>query len=857
MKLPFAAPRRSQGKVLALLPALCASVYARPGSVIEGTAALIQRPGQVAAVSVAENGSVNLAGVFSQVNGRPAPGLVRLKNDGTVDESFTPGVGLVARPGLVPLFQPLAVAGMCPAFQLWPGGEMWVGDVDPGAGGQQIGLQWVVLDINGQIEIDPLPGLPSTEPLMPQFIRDGKLTTLISRRDPATGRRQTMLRRVLISSGLDDPSFQITESGATPRQAIPAADGGLWLLESAAGSFFNLEYRLTKLTAAGQPDAALPPHTFPAYDAALQETGGGTFALTTSEWLPYWPSPSWDHRLEFRTAGGAPAGPGAAIPLYGQPPFLGEPDGSVVMQEPSSGWLMSDPEPQRRTLWRRLPDGTADPGFHPSLATQSIARLPDGRLLADGQRRYLPNGNVDPAWSVPAVLDHGNVAQLIAGPNKTVYGAGDFTAVNGQLRPGLARWLADGGLDVWFAPAAADGSVMDFAVLTDGRVMVLRDRDGRTTLDRLRPDGANDASFQLIREGLLFPADQIRRIEPLPDGGVLALVVWQAGDIWEQLIVRVSSAGTVTRLLKSDSVFDYDLLALPDGRFFHQRRRWLANGNPDSTFNPSPDVSGVPLCAAAGGWLWRKASTFGALVLLRDDGSLNDSFSMSTAAGRGSACSGPGRALYVFSQDPAVLTRHYADGRRDPSFAASALIRRHESVPDELPLVGAAENGFITGVQSALVHPVTGELWIAGDFTRTGGLLRTGLARLNASIPSGFGVWRDAIFGDAPSGGAHADPDGDGAENWREYAAGTDPLSADAVAGQLEILTTQPLSVSAPRNPAAPEVTVTLEVSADLHTWRTTTGAEAVRKTVRGRDAFELAPAAGKRYVRIRYSTQP
>jgi len=73
----------------------------------------------------------------------------------------------------------------------------------------------------------------------------------------------------------------------------------------------------------------------------------------------------------------------------------------------------------------------------------------------------------------------------------------------------------------------------------------------------------------------------------------------------------------------------------------------------------------------------------------------------------------------------------------------------------------------------------------------------------------------------------------------------------------VQILTTQPLCVSAPQNPAAPEVFKTLEISADLRTWRTATGGDAVRKTVNGRAAFELAPAAAPRFVRICYRSLP
>jgi hypothetical protein len=174
-----------------------------------------------------------------------------------------------------------------------------------------------------------------------------------------------------------------------------------------------------------------------------------------------------------------------------------------------------------------------------------------------------------------------------------------------------------------------------------------------------------------------------------------------------------------------------------------------------------------------------------------------------------------------------------------------------------MPLLSAVRNGGPAAVHSLQVHPDTGELWLAGDFTRAGSALRSGIVRIDGGIPADFAGWSDAVFRGAAEGAADADPDGDGAANWREYAAGSDPLRADADAHRTQILTSHPLCVSAPVNPSATEVFQLLEISADLRTWRSATSAEAVRKSVNGRAAFELASAAGPRFVRIRYRTLP
>jgi hypothetical protein len=131
--------------------------------------------------------------------------------------------------------------------------------------------------------------------------------------------------------------------------------------------------------------------------------------------------------------------------------------------------------------------------------------------------------------------------------------------------------------------------------------------------------------------------------------------------------------------------------------------------------------------------------------------------------------------------------------------------------------------------------------------------VRSGLARLDATLPGGFPAWSDAIFQGSVGSGANDDFDGDGVSNWREYAAGTDPSAGDAAGAAVRIASVNPLCLEVPRNPAAPEIFTLLEVSADLQSWRTATASEAVRKSVDGTEAFVLAPAVSHRYYRVRY----
>ncbi len=867
----------------------------QPGAVLPG-AQVLERPGDVGAASVDDAGRVTLAGVFSKVDGQPVPGVTRLLPDGSVDPDFHAGAGLTEGPTEMPgLVTGIPSLRMCPTLVSWPGGELlgdpsmemeWPGGTlvrdEPLQGGLSL-VSWAVLDPVGDVLPGALPAIPSSAPLVPQFVTGGKMTALVTLPDAATGFLRRTLRRLDLATGLDDPAFLPANSAAEPLQAIPAADGGTWVLERPVSSISS---RLRKLDASGRQAAGHTPRSIFGTGVRLMETGGGAFVVSTAQRSLQLGGIN-TYVLESRTAMDAPV---LTLSVPGVPPFLPEPGGSVIMQQPSGD--IGEPASVAAGLWRWQTDGTRDGGFHRAQAVRTLDRLADGRILADGQRRYLPDGSADPSWSVPALLDAGKVRLLRSGPGGRVYGAGEFTLVDGQPRPGLACWRADGTLDTDFAPAVVQENtapVVDMAPLPDGRVLVLRRSGSHSTLERLWPHrGQTDPGFQpRLPENAGWTMADVQRLAVQPDGSVLAVAVWQGPSTFDccawacdcfnifinvsqnnilmpsfstatrRTVLRLALDGGVTVLPVPESSTDTAILAAGGGRFFMDGRRFLPNGNVDPAWTPGAWSAGVPLCPLGNGWLWPDQQ--GNVQLVRADGTVDPSFTVRLPAGVGALCSGPGRALYSAppqgAAGPAEIIRSWADGRRDPSFRGPSLERRNESIPADLPLIGNGRNGFPSSPVAMLVHPLTGQLWAAGEFTRAGSAVRSGLVLLDASVPAGFDAWSAAAVGSGTTAAPDADPDADGVANFREYAAGTDPLLADAADSALVILNTDPLCVAAPRNTSAPEVVTVLEVSEDLRTWRTATAAEAVRKTVDSRETFALAPAAGRRYCRVRYRT--
>jgi len=826
---------------------LTSSLAARPGGLAPGTGTVVETSGDMLAASVAEDGSVTLAGLFSRVGTTSAPGVVRLKTDGRVDSGFTSGIG-ISPPATVPgPGQSAALTVPCPVFEFVEGDGQLIADPaffpdnSPVMGIINMPPQWFVLDPVGGIQSNPFTAITPQEPVMPQFVEDGKLVALVT--SPNTsGEWQTKVRRLRLDTGADDPGFSAEVTGR-PSQVMSAGNGGMWVLETEAGT-----QRVARLSTNGAAAENVAPVSLSGSNASLQPMPAGSLAASSSQfaWSDELLGWGWTHRLQFFAADGTPGA--TRIQNGGTAPFFIEPNGSLLLEHPAPDGVNPLQAARWRELSRELPSGQMDAAFSAIRARRMVQRLPDGRLLADGTQRYLTNGTPDPSWHTPKVLNHGAVYSLYPAPGGKVIGTGDFIQVDDQPRPGLARWRADGSLDSEFVPSAAEGEVKDCAAGFGDSVIVLRGG----SLQRLLADGSTDDSFALTWDDPLFilPGDW-EEVEPLPGGDVLALKAAH--------IVRITPQGRCTVVTPPGAqVFNGRcLMALPDGRYFHAGRRWLADGTRDTGFTPPPGIGSVPLSAVGTDkWLFHRGGmTLTAQpLLLRDDGSVaSDSLSSALPQSVSAAARGTGHTLYTAEGNTVV--RRFADGRRDFSFRAPALLRRNESIPDGMPLLSAERNGGEGAVYGLLLHPQTGELWMAGDFTSADGALRSGLARLDAATPAGYAAWSAAVFETDAAPDAYSD--GDGLTNFHEYAAGSDPLAPDASTGSAAILQTSPLFVSAPQNPAAPEVTQTLELSTDLLTWRAATDAEAARKTVNGRDGFELAPAAGPRFVRLRYRALP
>lgn len=198
----------------------------------------------------------------------------------------------------------------------------------------------------------------------------------------------------------------------------------------------------------------------------------------------------------------------------------------------------------RTGIVRFWADGSLDTAFvvdtGPSSSVNCIAIQPDDKIIIGGMfssvngtncsglARLNPDGSLDPGFhptlgGVSGFLGSqpASVNCLAIRTNGAVLVAGSFSSVNGVNRTNFARIDADGSLDTSFDPAIS-GSIESMASQTDDRVLLggtVSSVNGTacSNLVRLNADGTVDTNFNLaLGLGL-----DVTAITVQPDGKVI------------------------------------------------------------------------------------------------------------------------------------------------------------------------------------------------------------------------------------------------------------------------------------------------------------------------------------------------
>ncbi len=391
--------------------------------------------------------------------------------------------------------------------------------------------------------------------------------------------------------------------------------------------------------------------------------------------------------------------------------LLREPDGKLLFGSDfvkvigSNGYL-------RTRLSRLNPDGSLDNTFDASASADSgysvtsMLECPGGKLLLQifsdkGTRslvRLNANGSIDGGFVLSSDLQTNAINAVAVQPDGKLYIAGDFTAVQGFDRNGLARLQTDGSLDSAFDPGQGLGpaSVETIALDSSGRILIggrfsRVNGTARQKIARLQPSGALDNTF----DSHLTAQSEVSYLTFEPDGKPLL-------------------SGSVGTNRSSITVF----------------ARLNADGTWDNTFKIDPEairVSGGYLSSPKTFAVRSDGKIFAGAVLLNNNGSIDPGFDpRPLLAEEGDsavwtmALEPDGKVLIggdfsVIQRQPrGGLARLNPDGTLDPAFQPK-LLHPHS---------------VFSAVRRFVLQP-DGKILIVGNFESINGAPATNSARLN------------------------------------------------------------------------------------------------------------------------------
>lgn len=446
--------------------------------------------GWVNAIVVQPDGKIIVGGNFNTFNGQPCGGIVRLNEDGTIDQGFNPGTG--------------CVNGEVSAIALNEDGSILLGGTFDAFSGQASSNALVRLNSDGTV--------------------DGTFV-----------------------SGIEVPEY-VSALAVTPGQKIYV--GGNFTLYDGIG-----RKHLARLNSDGSLDAAFDAGNINnvIHTLKLMPTGdllaGGSFTEIDLQ----------------------PAGRLACF----------APDGTI---SPSVSFGDGADE-QVRTIVLAADQKIYIGGKFESM--QSFTRAYIAALL--------PDGTFDEAF-MPVTGPSGRVSKTVVLPGNKLVMVGEFRTYNGFIANGLAKVNDDGTIDPSFHCDSL--SFFEDIIPVPGNKFLATIWMGTYyTVVRLSGNGQVDPSFH----AQLAPGEMIRKVALEPDGHILAAGYFQnPSGISSNYIVRLDPSGSRIPGFEAHPMLDFGtiLTMVPesDGKFvvggefqtaggYYSMIRYHHNGIEDTTFH--------------------------------------------------------------------------------------------------------------------------------------------------------------------------------------------------------------------------------------------------------------------------------
>ena len=718
---------------------------------------------RVRSILVRRNGSIVLAGIFNNFNGRPAPHVVGLNADGSFDETFN------VPPGTEPdraVYRVLEQAD---------GRILAMGRFYHLAGRRMQYLTRLNADGTADLTFDK-GSLIGHHMYDAQFLEDGRM--IVGGNNAAR-----FLVRQLMPDGAADPGFKVASvkpTGTTKGHLgviVRQPDGRIFVAGDFGWVWSKKVKRLARLLPNGELD--------PTFDA-----GAGVFdKVNDAIQLPdgkYLICGRIKQVGEVNVSGIARlhsngrvdttfnTGTGFGGPDIDARVMARQADGRIVV----AGSFTHFDGRLRMNIVRLNPDGSLDETFDPGQgaddAIYSVALEADGQILIGGAFKHydgVPCGGVarihagnlrkptlEPApsaGSVDMTFDPGTgandrIESMALRPNGTIIAGGLFDSYNGVKRDRVVSILPDGGLDQSFNLANAtetrdpQRAVYDITIQPNGRIIVagsFKHLGGwfAPHLTRLMPDGSPDLGFVRRPYALHNQHD----IALLPDGSFLT-----GGNHASRYFVRKLQSNGEKRIpeFKESPVSPGNgmvqaIVALPNGKIlvggffgkvhgkrYHSILQLNADGSVDESFQASPDTRGrIDSIAVqpdgriliAGSFTNLHGRPLRTIARMHADGSVDESFRP------GEAFEGHVRSIALQPDGRIIAGGLFSkyDGKR----AINVARLNSDGSLDESFDVG---DGPDDTVISVLVLPA-GDIVIAGKFVHVNRIPRARIARLH------------------------------------------------------------------------------------------------------------------------------
>ncbi len=268
-----------------------------------------------------------------------------------------------------------------------------------------------------------------------------------------------------------------------------------------------------------------------------------------------------------------------------------QPDGKAIV----AGAFTTYNGTTRSCIARATAAGPIDTSFNPGTGANGgmiscLALLPDGsgKMMIGGtfqqyngaNRKFIAlldsNGLRDGTFA-PTQDPDGPVWALAVQTNNQVIIAGDFTMIGEVPRAHVARYNADGSLDLSFDPGAnaPDDTIWCLAVQSDGKVVIGGQfshlgEQALAGLARLNADGSADATFNA---NLGFGVDGTVYSAAMQGGTKIVIggEFQNVGIAQRTRIARLNSDGTVDNTFNSGTGADdtvFNISAQPDGTMY-------------------------------------------------------------------------------------------------------------------------------------------------------------------------------------------------------------------------------------------------------------------------------------------------